>query len=739
MLIRAVLTPSGKKLFYLKPGQIILALAMLAIIGILIAVSFLAVRSTGETRETLLAEESDTSALVFTQRESFGLIIEIEEHLLGQNEIEDVLLARSTLAQRLNVITSTGDSTYSVAGSDYRAALRALDVLISFDEPLIESRELRLATDAFLTQTRLLTDLFQDISRNNIQQAVESQALVDALQGALSLLALALGALLVFWLVRDITHGFRIGYRELVQQQEALDLAERDFAAIKVLDKKIASWNQRVSVDTDLSKIFTEVKDELSKLSDGSILQEGSEAKVELGAGLDAEATETRKLLEGRLQELITQIQQQTEARQKLEWERNHCSLTKLLNRRGIGRELVLMSKTRSSEPFLLIDIDLDGFTSFNNAMGQDAGDQVLVEFARRLEALDLPEFKASRIAADEFGLMIPLGEISAEEIVRQVEQAVRYQSTLFSEPLKISSCIGWYQVEPEESPDKAAAKTGAALKSAKAAGKLGVTKEFSDEEHGHLLTDYLEQISFRNALLAGDVVPFLQPIVNLETRQIEGYEALARWKTKDRGVVSPNNFIPIAVQGGLLDELFEVILENVTEHWMKFTEGNPGVYVSVNVDPKTLQVTDFADRVLNEISRSHLDPSLLVLEITEQSLVDNSRIEQLESLRKIGVRISLDDFGTGYSSLSRVSSLPVDIIKVDRSFISDGVDGAPGEMLRTIRQMALGAKLKVVVEGIETEETAQVLNEMGFDSGQGYLFGRPEDLLAQYDLPETQ
>lgn len=733
MLIKPFFTPSGKKIFDVKLGQFALGLAMLIVIGILIVLSFSSYQNQNATRETVLAEESDSSALVFTQKESFNLVLQLNRYLLGETTIETVWVARETLAQQLESVASNGDTSLEIAGEDYRQALRELDDLLLQEDWVLKSAELDASAAGFINQARLLSDAFQELSRKNIQRAVQERALVDLIQGLLAILALALGFALFVWVVRDLASGFRVGYRELAEQSAAISKAQQDFISIQALEERVARWNQNIAKGADPVGIEREVRTELQSLSETGKLKLTSSRglEVDLGEGLDPEATETRRLLEGRLSQLIAHLRREQESNQLLEWEREHDALTGLQNRRGISRELNAKLQSTNQDEFLLIDVDLDGFTGFNNSMGQAAGDRLLIEVASRLETLNIRGKVSSRIAADEFVLIAPLNNQSASQILEQVEGAVRYESNLLPDSFQVSSCIGWHQVRPNETADEASAKAGAALKAAKAVGKTGITQNFEDAEHGHLLTDYLEQVTFRNAMLGGEVTPFLQPIVNLKTRELEGYEALARWKSNDRGVVTPDIFMPLVNQGGMLDELFQTVLEYAAKNWSRLPKVQEGPYLSVNVDPKTLQVLDFADWVIGVLLRTKFDPKLLVLEITEQSLIDKSRIAELEKLRALGVRIALDDFGTGYSSLSQLASLPIDILKVDRGFIVDGLEGASGEMLRTIRQMATSARLKVVVEGVETEATAVTLSQFGFENGQGYLFGKAEDLLS--------
>lgn len=727
MLLKPVLTPSGKTLFTLKAGQILLSLLMIGVILILIVWSFASYQTHDTTRETILAEESDSSALVFVQRESFGLIIELEEFQLGQNSEEDLLLARSTLAQRLNVMTSGGKSTYEVSGPEFRSALENLDEVILSSELLSDVERVGLATEEFLTQTRLLTDVFQDISRKNVQDAIADRALIDLWQGALSLLALALGFWVTVWIVRDITMGFRTGYRELEARLKDLEQARSDFLSIQMLDEQVSTWNAQLEAGAAPSQVVAEVNQALGRLSAQSDLSLTDTGELRFGQEFleGSDSAEVKRLLQTRLKELMGHIQRQNKAREQLEWERSHDSLTGLLNRRGMASRLV-EALSAGNQAALLVEIDIDGFTGFNNSMGHSVGDELLREIADRLKKLEISGAQIGRVAADEFAMVINLGKQNPDELVQKIEGATRHVSRLGGAPVSISACIGWYLVDAGQTAEEAAAKAGAALKAAKTAGTLGAVRKFAPEEHSHLLTDYLEQIRFRNALLNGELIPFLQPIVSLETRAVEGYEVLARWDKPGVGIVSPADFIPLATQGGLLDELFQVMLDNVASKWPSVSSGNGSAYFAINVDPKTLEMTDFAELVLQGLRRNNVSPENLVLEITEQSLVDDLRVGELNTLRRAGIRIALDDFGTGYSSLSRLAALPIDILKVDRSFISGGISGQPGAMLQTIKEMAAGAALRVVVEGIEDEDVAQGLLALGFQSGQGYLFGKP-------------
>lgn len=734
MIIRPVLTPSGKVLFKIRSGQVALGALMLGLVLGLIVWSFASFQTHDRTQETVLAEESDASALVFTQRESFGLVVELEGYLLGQSTNQDVLLARSTLAQRLNVITSTGQSTYEVAGEPYRAALDRLDQEIGSLKRGPQSDSLASATQEFLTATRQLSERFQDISRENIQLAVADRALIDFWQGTISLFALSIGLVLFLWVVRDLVRGFSTGYQELDAKTLELNRAREDFLAIQALDEKVADWTRRLDEGGATSGLIAEINENLSRLSSAGSIALSEEGELSFGGSQISNGTtaEVQKLLETRLNELIGHLQRQSKAKRELDWERNHDHLTGLLNRRGMTASLQRKFAHPNGGQILLIDIDIDGFTAMNNSLGQRAGDELLRTLASRLSALGLHSAALGRIAADEFGVILTVQPGNASDVVRRVSEATRFDAEGFSSPARVTGSIGWHLAVHDERPEDAAAKAGAALKHAKSLEVPGSITKFNAEVHAPLMTSYLEQLEFREALLSGAVVPYLQPIVDLMSRQTIGYEVLARWNHHERGVLSAYEFIPIATQGGLLDELFECMLEETVKHFANIKNHDGSRTVSVNVDPKTLRMSDFVGLVQRTLKRHQAPPSWLVLEVTEQSLIDDESIERLNELRALGISISLDDFGTGYSSLSRLTALPINILKLDRSFISSGLDDKTRDMLKTIRDMAAASGMKVTVEGIEDESMAGQLADLGFHFGQGYLFGRPAPLGSQ-------
>jgi diguanylate cyclase (GGDEF)-like protein len=721
-----ILTPSGTPLFALKKGQVAIAVAMMAIIIAIIVGSFAAYQSAGRTQAALLAEESDAAAVVFTQRESFGLVLEFDKYAQGNATLADVVIARSTLAKRLNVITSNGRSTFEIAGADYRDALARLDLAISEE---ITPQEFSTRTDileaksAFLTQTRMLSAQFKTISEENIKSTVQERAVRDLVRAGLSVLALSLGSVLFVWLVRDITAGLRRGFEELESRELALREARDDFRELELTEKRIGQWVKRLEEGGDASAIALEVDQALA-----IIRSSRPHDRPRTGSPNDHDV---ESLLADRLGALRASLAAHSSIEVELQWERNHCPLCGLLNRRGLGLEFSAMMKDQTSRPLLLATLDIADFTSINSSMGQAAGDSVLTTMARRLEKAVPAGGAVGRTAADEFGLAIPLGGLEPEALMQRIADAATFALTIDDEEAQVTSDIGWYVVTDDgESPASASAKCAAALTLAREAPSRGTIHQFDPDSDSALLTEFKEQIELRAALLNGEILPYYQPIVTMGDRRVRGFEALARWESPSNGLTQPNSFISLAARAGLLDELFDVILNDVASSWLRTfsvgvaPENQP--YVSINVDPNSLAAKDFALRVLRTLSGARMPPEKLVLEITEASLVDPQTVAQLTELRASGVRIAVDDFGTGYSSLSQLRDVPIDIIKVDRSFLShDDESEEKPSMLRTILQMGDSAGLVLIVEGIETPEWERSLQELGYTLGQGFLYGK--------------
>ena len=727
MRIKPILTPSGQVMFRLRRGQIFVALVMIFTILSLIVLSFSAAEVRSENQAELLAEESDSAAVVFVQREAFGYVLTLQEYLMGDATRDEVVISRASLSKRLNVITSSGQSSLELSGESFRSSLSELDSAFSDYSPNSGSTSaLMTKASEFLSETRPLTGVFQEMSNNYTSASIQRERTFDIIQGLLSLIALSLGLWLFIWVVRDVLKGFGRAFSELELQNTELTNAREEFIAVQRLEEQIGEWSTRLKGGESPNKLITEID-----LSLGEFKQKGSIALNDNGELQFSEpipssqSTELTTLIQGRLQGLIDVIRLQSKTDKQILWERSHCRLTGLLNRKGFREQL---ARLMSSEdlPLLLVDVDVDKFSAYNSSMGIERGDEVLKKFANCFKSLELPGAKVARVGPDEFSLAVPANRAKALDIIQRLDTHFQNISSDGHDE-RVTASMGWYLITTNEPPENASAKSHSALKSARLTEVPGSIREFVPEQDERLLHEYRDQLKFNAALNSGEIVPYFQPIVSLESSQAIGFEALVRWESPTQGTLNPVDFLGTASSAGLMDEVFDLVLEKSLEKWSGFnTSSEPRPYVSVNVDPKTLRRSDFAAKVLFALRIHGVRPTSLVLEVTEESLLLDARLDQLESLRTSGVRIALDDFGIGYSNLGRLNELPIDILKIDRSLLANlTTDQKPRDTLASIKSLGQKAGHTVVVEGVETLELAEILKQIGFRFAQGYLYSK--------------
>ena len=405
--------------------------------------------------------------------------------------------------------------------------------------------------------------------------------------------------------------------------------------------------------------------------------------------------------------------------------------LTGLANRTGLDNAIQRAVRRRDDVALLLVD--LDGFKLINDAYGHAAGDTVLVEFAHHLRSTVRTGDVAARIGGDEFAVL--LTEIATTEQAGAVAQ--RILTAAAANPLRlgddvvpIRASIGITVGEPHDVPKDLLRRADVAMYQAKRAGTHGWMP------HDPSMTDRRAE----DAALAEDVAKALQrheltvvyqPIVDLADGHPIAVEALLRWQHPTRGPVSPVQFIPIAERSGAINEIGLWVLEQACTQlhlWHQAVPAGQPLHVSVNLSPRQLQEPTLVHDVLAILSRTGVPPQSLVLEVTESAIVDQSAIAALRSLRSHGIRIAIDDFGTGYSSLHYLTRLPVDILKIDRSFVAE-LNGTPegSAITEAVIRLSQVLHLTTVAEGIETTDQAPELVLLGCETGQGYLFSRPQ------------
>ncbi|WP_433203246.1 putative bifunctional diguanylate cyclase/phosphodiesterase [Dactylosporangium sp. CS-047395] len=431
-----------------------------------------------------------------------------------------------------------------------------------------------------------------------------------------------------------------------------------------------------------------------------------------------------------RAHDLRAALHQQSQMQALLRHHALHDALTGLPNRRLLDDRLTEL--LAGGDGGGLIVFDLDGFKDVNDRFGHPTGDALLVEVARRLESLLSPGDTLARLGGDEFALLCP--RVAEPELLARGSRLLaelRRPVEVGGVELFVSGTAGARAFTAKYSATTVLADADVALYAAKAAGKdrvIGFDEELRDQQLQRSKT--AERL--RAALAADELAVWYQPIVALDGDRTVGVEALVRWCPPGSAPIGPDRFIPAAEASGLIVALGDWVLNRAcldAAGWYPDT----GVGVSVNVSPRQLAEPDFVARVHAALAASGLPGDALTIEITEGVLVGagpqaEQTIAHLTALRAIGVRVAIDDFGTGYSSLAYLRDLPIDVLKIDRSFLPHSRDDVAGQtaLVRAIVDLARSLGLVTVAEGVETEEHAALLRDLGCDRVQGFLLGRP-------------
>lgn len=406
--------------------------------------------------------------------------------------------------------------------------------------------------------------------------------------------------------------------------------------------------------------------------------------------------------------------------------------LTGLGNQRRFFDKVERLIRERADDPapFAMGLLDLDGFKLINDLFGRKAGDYILQQVALRLSAAMDTSATVTRVGADEFAFLYPMvfSEEAAATKARMLIEILSAPYDIGERTARLSASVGCSLFSSgEETTDLLFNKAETALYHAKRSGRGGVVVFTREMEEAAKRVTRIEQ-ALRRAVSASEVEPHFQPIVDLKTRNVIGFEALARWTDRDLGAVSPTTFIPIAEERGIIGPLSQLVLRKATEAARNWPAD---LFLSFNLSPSQLVDQNTGLQILAILNRTGFDPRRLEIEITETGLMsDPTSAEKIvEDLKRVGIRVSLDDFGTGQSSLGRLREFQFDKLKIDRAFVSSMVEDKPSEhIIRAILAMCEGLGMDVVAEGIEDEEQADRLDKFGCAGGQGYLFGKPSN-----------
>jgi len=409
-----------------------------------------------------------------------------------------------------------------------------------------------------------------------------------------------------------------------------------------------------------------------------------------------------------------------------------HDSLTGLANR-ALLRERIQHALIRSpdSVPTALVFLDLDGFKAVNDTYGHSTGDELLVAVAGRLRMRTRPSDTVARLGGDEFAILM--------EDIKDASEASAFADrviTALAEPFEIggreifvAASLGIALRVNGETVEELMRNADLAMYLAKS-GSSGY-EVFDPSMHDDLQERVSLAHELHGAIARGELEVHYQPVVALRSGEITGVEALLRWNHPSRGFVPPAIFVPIAEESGLIVSLGQWVLREAAQRLAGWRRMNPerDLIVNVNISPRQLLDRQVVPMVQEVLAETGIDPSGLVLEITEGVLLHDSEamLQQLEDLKRLGVHLAIDDFGTGFSSLSYLQRVPADVLKIDRAFVGRANDGAEeSAVARAIVRLGKTFHMRVVAEGVETREQAEALDEMGCDAAQGYLFARP-------------
>ena len=413
-----------------------------------------------------------------------------------------------------------------------------------------------------------------------------------------------------------------------------------------------------------------------------------------------------------------------------------HDALTGLANRKLFVDRVThaLQRRLRNEAAVSVLFCDLDDFKVVNDTLGHAPGDQVLSVVGRRLAQALRAGDTAARLGGDEFAVLLEdSGVDAAKDIAERVLTEIRRPIDVDGEEIRIDASIGIAtQRAGHLTADELLRDADLAMYLAKGAGK-GQILAFEPQMHD-LIHDRIQlKADLQGAAERGELRVQYQPSIVLSSGEVSGLEALVRWQHPQRGLIPPTQFIPLAEETGAIHAIGGWVLARAcadVRTWQR-EDGRGQLCLSVNVSTKQLQRDDIITQVDHALRSSGLDPASLTLEITETAVLDNddALVDRLNALKALGVRLAVDDFGTGYSSLSYLRRLPVDVVKVDRSFISPLDDAGSGRALvATIIELARALDLQTVAEGVEQTDQVEILRELGCEVAQGFLFARPLD-----------
>jgi diguanylate cyclase (GGDEF)-like protein len=449
-----------------------------------------------------------------------------------------------------------------------------------------------------------------------------------------------------------------------------------------------------------------------NRLGDTAYFTPGDARLLETIAGHAAVAVENSRLVD------------------RLRFDAYHDSLTGLPNRRRIADALEESIAARTEdETVAVLMLDVNGLREFNELLGRAAGDELLIGVGRRLQEMAPSSALVGRHGGDEFVVTLcQPDEQAALRLAARLREQLRRRTSVGELSLDVDVAVG-VAVHPDHGDDPTTLLHRADLATRAAKHITSGVQLFSQALESRSARRMGLAADLRQALDRGELQVFFQPKVAIADRRLAGVECLARWDHPTHGMVAPQDFVAVAEHTGLLGQLTEVVLSQGLRHARQWAESGNPLPVAVNLSPRTLVDPDFPGRVAELLGEYKVAPELLTFEITEDGVVGDLErpMPILRQLAEQGIRLAVDDFGTGYSSLSYLRRLPVVEVKIDKSFVQGmATDAGDLAIVRAVVDLARHFRLTAVAEGVESELTLGLLEGMGCDIGQGFLFSRP-------------